>query len=101
MRGDPEPETAHAIAAGIGGPKGSGVRSGLNTAARQAVATAARAGFADSLNEILLIGAAAAVAAITSLTLIRGRDFAAEPAAPGTDAAHLTVADPVASSPSR
>ena len=89
---------AHAIAAGIGGPKGSGVRFGLTAAARQAVATAARAGFADSLNTILLIGAAvAAVAAVASLTLIRGRDFAAEPAAPGTDAAHLTVAEPVAS----
>ncbi len=88
---------AHAIAAGIGGPKGSGVRSGLTAAARQAVATAAPAGFADSLNEILLIGA---VAAVASLTLIRGRDFAAEPAAPGTDAAHLTATEPMASSPS-
>ncbi len=92
---------AHAIAAGIGGPQASGVRPGLTTAARQVVATAARAGFADSLNTILLIGAAvAAVAAVASLTLIRGRDFAVEPAAPGTDAAHLTVAEPVASSSS-
>ncbi len=88
---------AHAIAAGIGGPQASGVRPGLTTAARQVVATAARAGFADSLNTILLIGAA--VAAVASLTLIRGRDFAAESAAPGTDATHLTVAEPVASSP--
>jgi hypothetical protein len=92
---------AHAIAAGIGGPQASGVRPGLTAAARQAIAPAARAGFAGSLNTILLIGAAvAAVATVASLTLIRGRDFAAEPAAPGTDAAHLTVAEPVASSPS-
>jgi len=65
---------AHAIAAGIGGPKASGVQPGLTTAARQAIATAARAGFADSVNTILLI--------VASLTLLRGRDFAAEPAAP-------------------
>ncbi len=65
---------AHAIAAGIGGPKASGVQPGLTTAARQAIAIAARAGFADSVNTILLI--------VASLTLLRGRDFAAEPAAP-------------------
>jgi hypothetical protein len=69
-------------------------RPGLTAAARQAVAAAARAGFADSLNAILLIGAAiAAIAAITSLTLIRGRDFAAVPAAPGTEA-DLPAAEP-------
>ena len=60
------------------------------------------AGIAGSLNTILLIGAAiAAIAAITSLTLIRGRDFAAEPAAPGSDtgagSSQLTVAAPVTS----
>jgi hypothetical protein len=57
-----------------------GTRSGLTAAARPAAATAAaaRAGFTGSLNTILLIGAVtAAIAAITSLTLIRGRDFAA------------------------
>ena len=63
---------------------------------------ATRAGFTGSLNTILLIGAAiAAAAAITSLTLIRGRDFAAEPAAPGrdtdADCGQLTVAAPVTS----
>jgi hypothetical protein len=85
---------AHAIAAGLGGPKAGGAQSGLTAAARHAVAAAARAGFADSLNAILLIGAAiAAIAAITSLTLIRGRDFAAVPAAPGTEA-DLPAAEP-------
>jgi len=86
---------AHAIAAGLGGPKSSGAQSGLTATARQAVATAARAGFADSLNQILLIGAAiAAIAAITSLTLIRSRDFAAVPAAPGTEAGHPAATEP-------
>jgi hypothetical protein len=73
---------AHAIAAGIGGPKASGAQSGLTAAARHAVAAATQAGFADNLNAILLIGAT--VAAVASLALIRGRDFAAEPAAPRT-----------------
>jgi hypothetical protein len=52
------------------------------------------------LNTILLIGAAiAATAAITSLTLIRGRDFAAVPSAvpavPGTEAGRPAVTEPV------
>jgi MFS family permease len=94
LAGTPLAPHAHAIAAGLGGPKSSGVQSGLTAAARQAVAGAARAGFADSLKTILLIGAAiAAIAAITSLTLIRSRDFAAVPAAPGTEAG-LPAAEP-------
>jgi MFS family permease len=92
LAGTPLAAHAHAIAVGLGGPDTGGAQSGLPAAARQAVASAARAGFTSSLNTILLIGAAiAAAAAITSLTLIRGRDFAAHPAAPdsdtGTDAA--------------
>jgi hypothetical protein len=95
LAGTPLAAHAHAIAAGLGGPKSSGAQSGLTAAARQAVATAARAGFAGSLNTILLIGAAvAAIAAITSLTLIRSRDFAAVPAAPGTEAGHPADAEP-------
>jgi EmrB/QacA subfamily drug resistance transporter len=86
---------AHAIAASIGGPQASGAQSGLTAAARHAVATATQAGFTDGLNTILLIGAAvAAIAAITSLTLIRGRDFAAVPAAPGTEDGHQAAAEP-------
>jgi EmrB/QacA subfamily drug resistance transporter len=102
LAGTPLAAHARAIAAGLGGPDTGGAQSGLTAAARHAVATAARAGFAGSLNTILLIGAAiAAIAAITSLTLIRGRDFAAEPAAPGSDtgagSSQLTVAAPVTS----
>jgi predicted MFS family arabinose efflux permease len=95
LAGTPLAAHAHAIAAGLGSPKASGAQSGLTAAARQAAATATRAGFADSLNTILLIGAAiAAVAAITSLTLIRGRDFAAVPAAPGPEAVRPAAAEP-------
>ena len=87
LAGTPLAAHAHAIAAGLGGPDSGGAQSGLTAAARHAVATAARAGFAGSLNTILLIGAAiAAIAAITSLTLIRGRDFAAAPADTDTHA---------------
>lgn len=86
---------AHAIAAGIGGPESSSAQSGLTAAGRQAAAAAARAGFAASLDTILLIGAAvAAIAAITSLTLIRGRDFAAVPAAPDAAAGRPTATEP-------
>ena len=95
LAGTPLAAHAHAIAAGLGSPDTSSARSGLTAAARHAAATAARAGFAGSLNTILLIGAAtAAIAAITSLTLIRGRDFAAVPAAPGTEAGHPAAAAP-------
>ena len=99
LAGAPLAAHAHAIAAGLGGPA-AGAQSGLTAAARQSVAAAARAGFADGLNTILLIGAAiAAIAAITSLTLIRGRDFAAIPAevptAPGTEPIRPATAVPV------
>lgn len=66
---------AHQIAAGLGGAAGS-LPAGVDAAARQAVAAAARAGFVDGLNLILLIGAVVAFgSAVASLTLIRGRDF--------------------------
>jgi EmrB/QacA subfamily drug resistance transporter len=57
LAGTPLAPHAHAIAAGLGGPKSSGTQSGLTAAGRQAIAGAARAGFAGSLNTILLIGA--------------------------------------------
>jgi hypothetical protein len=96
LAGTPLAARAHAIAAALSGPT-AGAQSGLTAAARQAVATAARAGFADSLDTILLIGAAiAATAAITSLTLIRGRDFAAVVPAPAdTEAGRPDAAEPV------
>lgn len=98
LAGTPLAPRAHAIAAALSGPT-AGARSGLTAAARQSAAAAARAGFADGLDTILLIGAViAAIAAITSLTLIRGRDFAAVPAAvpaaPGTEADRPAAAEP-------
>jgi EmrB/QacA subfamily drug resistance transporter len=73
---------AHMIAAGIGrSNQSSAAQAGLPPAARQAVSTAAHAGFVSGLNLILLVGAAVAIAAaIASLVLIRGRDFVVEPA---------------------
>jgi EmrB/QacA subfamily drug resistance transporter len=86
---------AQAIAAGIGGSHSTGGSANLPAAVRQLVAGAARAGFIDGLNQILLVGAViAAVSAVASLALIRGRDFVVEPAA---EAGHLTVVEPVAS----
>jgi EmrB/QacA subfamily drug resistance transporter len=64
----------------------AGVRAGVPPAGRvpAVVTTAIHAGFTNALNEILLVGAIVAlVAAVTSLLLIRARDFvpAARPAA--------------------
>jgi EmrB/QacA subfamily drug resistance transporter len=57
--------------------------AGLPPAATRVIAQAARAGFADGLNEIFIIGAVVAfAAAILSLVLIRGRDFVPAPVAP-------------------
>jgi EmrB/QacA subfamily drug resistance transporter len=67
---------AHQLAAAVGGASGGDLPAGINAAARQAVVTAARAGFVDGLNLILLIGAIVAFgSAVVSLALIRGRDF--------------------------
>jgi EmrB/QacA subfamily drug resistance transporter len=71
---------AHQIAAGMGnGPgSGSGALKGLPPDAVQAVGAAARVGFVDGLNEILLIGAVVAFAASAgSFVLIRTKDFVA------------------------
>ncbi|MCW2914304.1 MAG: RemN protein [Actinomycetia bacterium] len=67
---------AHQIAAGLGGVNGAGALDGVSPAARQLVGDAARVGFVDGLNHILLIGAVIALtAAVTSVLLIRARDF--------------------------
>ena len=85
---------ARAIAAGIGGSKSGGAPAGTPAAARQLVNAAVQAGFVDGLNQILLIGAiVAAVAAVASAILIRGRDFVVGPAAPDTDSGRLAVAE--------
>ena len=76
-------EIAHAISAG-------GVTHALTAAPapfRTLIASAARAGFVSGLNELLLVGAAVAFAgALTSLVLVRERDFVA-----GDDAAAMVA----------
>jgi len=74
---------AHAIADGVGGGGSGGAPAGAGgEQGRQIIASAARAGFVDGLNEIVLVGAGIAlVAAVASLLLIRGRDFVDEPGA--------------------
>src|SRR6202453_426799 len=63
----------------------AGSAAGLAPAAAGAVAEAVRTGFADGLNEILIITAVVAfVAAILSLVLIRARDFVPPPSAPSS-----------------
>jgi hypothetical protein len=63
----------------------AGAAAGLAPAAARVVAQAVRAGFADGLNEILIITAVVAfVAAILSLVLIRARDFVPPPSAPSS-----------------
>ena len=74
---------------------GAGLQPGARTGAvPAAVATAVQTGFTSALNEILLVGAAVALAAaITSLLLIRARDFLVAPqtaAAPPQPTAVMT-----------
>jgi EmrB/QacA subfamily drug resistance transporter len=67
---------AHQIASTLGGAPGAGAQNGVPAPVRQLVTEAVRAGFVDGLNRILLIGAVIAfVAAVTSVYLIRSRDF--------------------------
>jgi hypothetical protein len=61
---------------------------------RRALEHAYRVGFTDALGEILLIGAAVALAgSLLALALVRTRDFVAQQAPEGTEA---TLAEPVA-----
>ena len=74
-------QAAH-IASGVGASSApaASVPPGLGPAAARLVIQAVSAGFADGLNEILIIGAAVAfAAAVLSLLLIRGRDFVPPP----------------------
>jgi hypothetical protein len=99
---------AHRIAAALGGAPGA--LDAVPLSARQLVEDAARTGFVDGLNRILLIGAVIALtAAVTSVLLIRARDFVtqdapreagpAEEAITSAPARHQTrPADPYASS---
>jgi hypothetical protein len=90
---------AHQIAAGLGGTQGSGALDGAPPAAQRLVGAAARTGFVDGLNHILLVGAVIAlVAAVTSVLLIRTRDFVTTDGPPGGP---VVAEDDVASAPAR
>jgi EmrB/QacA subfamily drug resistance transporter len=78
---------AHQIASGLGGAKGAGALNGAPPAAQRLVGEAARTGFVGGLNLILLVGAVIALAAaVTSVLLIRARDFVTEDGAPADEA---------------
>lgn len=84
---------AHQIADAVGGSNGA-AGPALPAPARRLVTGAAEQGFTDGLNQILLVGAVVAiVSAVSSLVLIRGRDFIEETpkppvSAPETAAVH-------------
>jgi EmrB/QacA subfamily drug resistance transporter len=76
LAGTPVAGQSGSIAREVSSGGARAVVDGAPPSARPAIAAAARAGFADALNEILLVGAIAAiVAAVLSLILIRQRDF--------------------------
>jgi hypothetical protein len=78
---------AHQIASGLGGAKGAGALNGAPPAAQRLVGDAARTGFVGGLNLILLVGAVIALAAaVTSVLLIRARDFVTEDGPPADEA---------------
>jgi EmrB/QacA subfamily drug resistance transporter len=79
---------AHAIAHAISDGQTAGAIDAAPAALRGVVAGAARAGFVDALNSIMLIGAVIAfVATVLTFVLIRQRDFVgAEGGEPGLEA---------------
>ncbi|MER5421230.1 MFS transporter [Streptosporangium roseum] len=90
LRDTPLAAQAQHLADGMGASTGPGDASlaGLPATAAELVDQAARTGFVDGLNLILVIGAAVAfVSALFSLVLIRRRDFVPPPAAPAPAAA--------------
>ncbi|ACZ86100.1 MFS transporter [Streptosporangium roseum] len=90
LRDTPLAAQAQHLADGMGASTGPGDASlaGLPATAAELVDQAARTGFVDGLNLILVIGAAVAfVSALFSLVLIRHRDFVPPPAAPAPAAA--------------
>jgi EmrB/QacA subfamily drug resistance transporter len=85
-------QAAH-IAAGVGASSApaASVPPGLGPAAARLVIQAVRAGFADGLNEILIIGAVVAFAAAAlSLLLIRRRDLVPRTTAPAGPPAEVS-----------
>jgi EmrB/QacA subfamily drug resistance transporter len=97
LAGTPVAGHAHAIADAVAGGQASGAIAGAPAAAHAAVAHAARSGFVDGLNEILLVGAIVVfAAAVLALVLIRQRDYVTEEA----DIAPVTAEPPRAVAPS-
>jgi hypothetical protein len=81
LSGTPVAGHAHAIADAVAGGQASGAIAGAPAAAQAAVAHAARTGFVDGLNEILLVGAIVVFAAAAlALVLIRQRDYVTDEA---------------------
>jgi EmrB/QacA subfamily drug resistance transporter len=79
LAGTPVAGHAHAIADAVAGGGASGAIAGTPAVAQAAVAHAARTGFVDGLNEILLVGAIVVFAAAAlALVLIRQRDYVTE-----------------------
>ncbi len=79
--------TTHTLASKVA--QGSGAKAGLSQLPAQArlpAEHAVRASFVTGLNELFLIGAIVTLAAaVLTLVLIRGRDFEASAARPGSD----------------
>jgi EmrB/QacA subfamily drug resistance transporter len=81
LAGTPVSGRAHEVADAISSGQISRAIASAHGPAREIVANAARSGFVDGLNAILLIGAIVAfVGAALALTLIRQRDYVAAPA---------------------
>jgi EmrB/QacA subfamily drug resistance transporter len=88
LAGTPVADHAHALAGAIASGNVSAAVASAPGPARAVVASAARGGFVDGLNTILLIGAIVAFAgAALALTLIRQRDYVAAPAGAAAPAA--------------
>jgi len=89
---------AHAIATGLTTGSFSASQPGVTATARHTITQAVHTGFANGLNLILLIGAITAfMAAVTSLVLIRDRDFVTPPTGAAGEHSEQAVTEPVAS----
>jgi EmrB/QacA subfamily drug resistance transporter len=98
LSGTPLASHAATVATAISNGEAGHVIASTPAALRGVVATAGEAGFAGSLNLILLVSAVVAfAAAVVSLVTIRERDFVTEPdavpAGPGAPEPSLTVSD--------
>jgi predicted MFS family arabinose efflux permease len=100
LHGTPLAGRAHALAGAVGNGSVAEALHAVPAHLRAIAAGAARAGYIDALNEVLLIGAVITfAAALLTLALIRQRDFVGHGAEGGTapasaqaEAPHATVA---------